>query len=102
MASRAPRSEGAPGADHARVGAALGPAVSAQLAPLLPRQRWFGDKGRTITGVRLRDCRAPGDRAWFVLVDVTLDEGLAETYALPFALGADGAAPGPRPLAPHL
>src|SRR6266478_8741914 len=83
MASRAPRSDRAPGADHARVEAALGRAVSAQLAPLLPRQRWFGDKGRTITGVRLRDCGALGDRAWLVLVDVTFDEGLDETYAVP-------------------
>src|SRR6266508_1528238 len=94
MASRAPRSDGAPGADRARVEAALGRAVSAQLAPLLPRQRWFGDKGRTITGVRLRDCGALGDRAWFVLVDVTFDEGQDETYAVPFVLGGDGAAPG--------
>src|SRR3989454_374203 len=94
MASRAPRSEGAPGADRARVEAALGRAVSAQLAPLLPRQRWFGDKGRTITGVRLRDCGALGDRAWLVLVDVTFDEGLDETYAVPLVLGGDGAAPG--------
>ncbi len=94
MASRAPRSDGAPGADRARVEAALGRAVSAQLAPLLPRQRWFGDKGRTITGVRLRDCGALGDRAWLVLVDVTFDEGLDETYAIPFVLGGDGAAPG--------
>src|SRR5256712_13336442 len=94
MASRAPRSDRAPGADHARVEAALGGAVSAQLAPLLPRQRWFGDKGRTITGVRLRDCGALGDRAWLVLVDVTFDEGLDETYAVPLVLGGEGAAPG--------
>src|SRR6266478_870876 len=94
MASRAPRSDRAPGADHARVEAALGRAVSAQLAPLLPRQRWFGDKGRTITGVRLRDCGALGDRAWLVLVDVTFDEGLDETYAVPLVLGGEGAAPG--------
>src|SRR5712664_434870 len=94
MASRAPRSDRAPGADHARVEAALGRAVSAQLAPLLPRQRWFGDKGRTIAGVRLRDCGALGDRAWLVLVDVTFDAGADETYAVPLVLGGDGAAPG--------
>src|SRR3989442_745872 len=94
MASRAPRSEGAPRADPARVEAALGRAVSAQLAPLLPRQRWFGDKGRTIAGVRLRDCGALGDRAWLVLVDVTFEAVADETYAVPLVLGGDGAAPG--------
>src|SRR5712691_1392612 len=92
MASRAPRSDGAPGADHARVEAALGRAVSAQLAPLLPRQRWFGDKGRTIAGVRLRDCCALGDRAWLTLVDVTFVQGPDETYAVPLVLGGDGGA----------
>src|SRR5207244_4374143 len=68
--------------------------LSAQLGPLLPRQRWFGDKGRTIAGVRLRDCGALGDRAWLVLVDVTFDAGADETYAVPLVLGGDGAAPG--------
>jgi len=77
-----------------RVEAALGRAVSAQLAPLLPRQRWFGDKGRTIAGVRLRDCGALGDRGWLVLVDVTFDEGPDETYAVPLVLGGDAVAPG--------
>jgi maltose alpha-D-glucosyltransferase/alpha-amylase len=82
MASRAPRSE-----------AALERAVSSQLPALLARQRWFGDKGRTIRGVGLRDCAALGPRAWLVLVDVMFAEGPDETYAVPLVLdGADAPA----------
>src|SRR5262245_4748646 len=92
MASRAPRSE-SPSADPARVEAAMGQAVSDQLARELPRQRWFGDKGRTIRDVRLRDCGALGLRAWLVLVDVRFATGPDETYAVPLVLG-DAEAPG--------
>jgi maltose alpha-D-glucosyltransferase/alpha-amylase len=90
MASRAPRSDGEPRADPARVEAALGRAVSAELPSLLVRQRWFGDKGRTIRGARLRDCGALGPRAWLVLVDVTFAEGSDETYAVPLVLDGAG------------
>jgi len=94
MVSSAPRSDGARQADRARVAAALERAVATELPPLLPRQRWFGDKGRTITGVRLGDCGAFGDRAWLVLVDVTFAEGPDETYATPVVLGDDAGASG--------
>jgi maltose alpha-D-glucosyltransferase/alpha-amylase len=67
--------------------------VSTQLPTLLPRQRWFGDKGRTITAVRLRDCGALGAGAWLVLVDVAFTEGPEATYALPLVLDRAAAAP---------
>jgi maltose alpha-D-glucosyltransferase / alpha-amylase len=57
---------------------------------LLPRQRWFGDKGRSIAAVNLRDGGAFGDRAWLVLVTVAFTDGVDETYAIPLVL--DGAA----------
>ena len=92
MASSAPRSDGARHGDPARIVAALERALAAELPPALPRLRWFGDKGRTIAGVRLRDCGALGDRAWLTLVDVTFVQGPDETYAVPLVLGGDGGA----------
>ena len=88
MASRPRRS------DDARIIAALERAVSRDLPPLLPRQRWFGDKGRAISTVALRDCAALGSRGWLVLVDVTFATGPEQTYAVPLALGREGLAPG--------
>jgi maltose alpha-D-glucosyltransferase / alpha-amylase len=85
MASRAPRSDGEP-RDPARAASALGRAVAADLPALLPRQRWFGDKGRSIAAVSLRDCAVFGDRAWLVLVTVAFTDGADETYAIPLAL----------------
>jgi len=96
MASRAPRSDGPSRADPARVAGALGRAVSRELPALLPRQRWFGDKGRSIAAVNLRDCGAFGDRAWLVLVTVAFTDGVDETYAIPLVL--DGAAATPDAL----
>ena len=90
MASRAPRSDGAARADPARLVGALGRAVSRELPALLPRQRWFGDKGRSIAAVNLRDGGAFGDRAWLVMVTVAFTDGADETYAIPLVLdGAD-------------
>jgi len=63
---------------------------------VLPRQRWFGDKGRSIAAVNLRDCGALGDRAWLVLVTVAFTDGVDETYAIPLVL--DGAAVSPDAL----
>ena len=63
---------------------------------MLPRQRWFGDKGRSIAAVNLRDCGAFGDRAWLVLVTVAFTDGVDETYAIPLVL--DGAAVSPDAL----
>src|SRR5882762_9287124 len=88
MASRPHRS------DDARMVAALERAVSRELPPLLPRQRWFGDKGRPIRAVALRDCAALGGRGWLVLVDITFAAGPDQTYAVPLVLGRAGAAPG--------
>ena len=73
--------------------AALGRAVSAELPALLPRQRWFGDKGRSIAAVGLRDCAALADRAWLVLVTVAFTDGADETYAIPLVLEGVDAAP---------
>jgi maltose alpha-D-glucosyltransferase / alpha-amylase len=68
--------------------------VAVELPPALPRQRWFGAKGRAITGARLRDCAALGHRAWLTLVDVQFAEGADQTYAVPLLLDASEAAPG--------
>src|SRR5947208_1341799 len=88
MASRPHRS------DAARIVAALERAVSRELPALLPRQRWFGDKGRPIGAVAIRDCAALGARGWLVLVDVTFAAGPDQTYAVPLVLGREGMAPG--------
>ena len=94
MGSSGPLSEGARHGDPARIAAALERAVSVGLPPALPRQRWFGAKGRAIAGARLRDCGELGDYAWLTLVDVTFAEGPDETYAVPLVLGDD---PSPAP-----
>jgi maltose alpha-D-glucosyltransferase/alpha-amylase len=94
MASSAPRSDGPRRADPVRVAAALERAVAAELPRLLPQQRWFGDKGRAIERVRLRDCGAFGDHAWLVLVDVAFAEGPAATYATPLVVGDEAGPPG--------
>jgi maltose alpha-D-glucosyltransferase/alpha-amylase len=72
--------------------AALERAIAVELPPALPGQRWFGAKGRVITGARLRDCGELGDHAWLALVDVTFAEGPDESYAIPLVLGADSSA----------
>ena len=87
--SSAPRSDGTSHVDSSGIVAALERAVAVELPPALPRQRWFGDKGRAITGVRLRDCGAFGARAWLTLVDVSFAEGPDATYAVPIALDRD-------------
>jgi maltose alpha-D-glucosyltransferase / alpha-amylase len=76
------------------VATALGRAVAAELPRLLPQQRWFGDKGRAIEHVRLRDWGAFGDRAWLVLVDVAFADGAAATYATPLVVAGEATPPG--------
>ena len=88
MASRPRRS------DDARIVAALERAVARELPPLLPRQRWFGDKGRAISAVALRDGAALGARGWWGLVDVSFAAGPDQTYAVAFLLDHDDLAPG--------
>jgi maltokinase len=72
--------------------------VSSQLSDLvaewLPRQRWFGGKGRTFTVV-LRELTAitadePTVAIW--LADTTFDNGEVSTYQLPLVLRADAEA----------
>ena len=93
MESSGQPSERARPGDPARITAALGRAVVAELPAALPRQRWFGAKGRTITGARVRDCGELGKSAWLVLVDVTFAEGPDETYAVPLILDDAARAP---------
>ena len=83
--------------EAARIAAALERAIAAELPPALPGQRWFGAKGRAITGARLRDGAELGEHAWLALVDVTFAEGPDESYAIPLVLGADASA-GPSTL----
>jgi maltose alpha-D-glucosyltransferase/alpha-amylase len=85
-------SDGARPGDPARIAAALERAVAVELPPALPRQRWFGAKGRAITGARVRDCGPLGDHAWLTLVDVTFAQGPDETYTVPLVLAADESA----------
>jgi maltose alpha-D-glucosyltransferase / alpha-amylase len=80
--------------DPARIAASLERAVAVELPPVLPRLRWFGAKGRAITGARLSDCAALGTRAWLTLIDVTFIEGPQETYAVPLLVGDDATASG--------
>jgi len=72
--------------------------VVAELPAILPRQRWFGAKGRVITGTRVRDCGELGESAWLVLVDVTFAQGPDETYAVPLILDDAAGTPGPLSL----
>src|SRR4030095_1658925 len=95
MASSAPRSDGPPRADPAGGASALGRAAARELPALLPRQRWFGAKGRSIAAVNLRDCAAFGDRAWLTLVTVAFTDGPDETYAVPLVVGGDAAPDAP-------
>jgi maltose alpha-D-glucosyltransferase/alpha-amylase len=69
-----------------RIAAALERAIEVDLPPALPAQRWFGDKGRAITGARLRDVGALGELAWLALVDVRFAQGPDATYAVPVVL----------------
>src|SRR5262245_30701182 len=87
--SSGPPSDGTSHVDSSRIVLALERAIAIELPPALPRQRWFGDKGRAITGARLRDCGAFGARAWLTLVDVSFAEGPDATYAVPVALDRD-------------
>ncbi|HKC99674.1 MAG TPA: hypothetical protein VKG20_16645 [Methylomirabilota bacterium] len=89
MGSSERPSDGARHGDPARIAAALERAVAVELPAALPRQRWFGAKGRTIRGARLSDCGRLGDAAWLTLVDVTFAEGPDETYAIALVLDDD-------------
>ena len=58
------------------------------IAEWLPRQRWFGAKARRIRRVAFADA-VPIGAAVVLLVDVELDGGGSERYALPLLPGAE-------------
>src|SRR2546426_3983827 len=92
MGSRARPSSPARAPSPARVEEALDRTVAAELPRLLPRQRWFGSKGRAIAAVRAADWARLGERGWLGLVDVAFGAGADERYLVAFVLRA-GAAP---------
>src|SRR3989441_1620460 len=99
MGSRARPSSPARAPSPARVEEALDRTVAAELPRLLPRQRWFGSKGRAIAAVVAADWARLGERAWLGLVDVTFDHGAAERYGVAFVLREDAAPRGDLSLA---
>lgn len=80
-------------ASSERVREALGRAVAAELPRLLPRQRWFGGKGRVIAAVVAADWAQLGERAWLGLVDVAFDHGAGERYLVAVVLRDDAPPP---------
>jgi trehalose synthase-fused probable maltokinase len=63
------------------------------VAELLPRQRWFGDKGQTIEGIHILDeaTLVEGDPALvFSIASVTLAGSVEHHYSLPLLVGGDG------------
>src|SRR5437879_9786911 len=92
MGSRARPSSPARAPSPARVEEALDRTVAAELPRLLPRQRWFGSKGRAIAAVRAADWARLGERGWLGLVDGAFGAGADERYLVAFVLRA-GAAP---------
>ena len=63
MASSAPRSSRARGPAPEAIAAALDRFAAEGLVDALPRQRWFGSKGRRVVAARLLDLAALGPRA---------------------------------------
>ncbi len=93
MASKTPRSSGERGA--AAVAAAVERFAAERLAEILPRQRWFGGKGRRIRRASVLDAAAlagPVAGAHLLLVGVAFEDGPDETYAVPLLARAPGAA----------
>lgn len=71
---------------------ALRSLASVELPGFLPRQRWFGSKGRPISSVVLVDCGPLGESPcgpWLMLVEVSFAVGPRELYAVPLAIRAD-------------
>ena len=59
------------------------------LPAYLVRQRWFGAKSRTISGVRVLDwVELPAVPAAIVFVEVAYAEGDSDTYQMPLALSS--------------
>jgi len=65
-------------------GGVLGPAF----LRYLPTQRWFGSKSRNPRAALVRDAidLTPAGDLWLAFVEVSFDQGEAETYVLPLAV----------------
>jgi len=93
MASKKPRSRSPAGPPEGAVAAVLERFAADRLGEVLPRQRWFGSKGRRIVGIVPREAApfgavAPG--AWLLLVDVAFERGAGETYVVPLLVRVGG------------
>ena len=66
---------------------------TSNLTALLTHQRWFGDKGRTISAITHLDHGTVEDRAdplVLALVQVSFEDGGSALYHLPLIVGEDG------------
>lgn len=73
---------------HERLERSLDRLLPARLPGMLPHQRWFGSKSRTIAGVELADLAwlpLEGPPAALVVVEVRFARGGPERYAIPLA-----------------
>lgn len=62
------------------------------LLSYMSRLRWFGGKGRIVENIRIADVAnvpLPEKSAYFLLIEVSYESGLPETYQLPVAFGKD-------------
>jgi len=65
------------------------PTIEQMLPDLLMRSRWFGGKGRVISGVRIAErLNAPAikEKTLMLIIEVTYTEGLSERYFVPLTL----------------
>src|SRR3989442_2122077 len=102
MGSRARPSSPARAPSPARVEEALDRTVAAELPRLLPRQRWFGSKGRAIAAVRAADWARLGERGWLGLVDVAFGAGADDRYLVALVLPPGAATPASLLISPCL
>jgi maltose alpha-D-glucosyltransferase/alpha-amylase len=67
--------------------------LEAALPVFLKQSRWFGAKNKTLQRVRIIEaisCPVNGRQAFFLILEVSYTEGLAEKYLLPVACTTDG------------
>ncbi|MGH7318985.1 MAG: maltokinase N-terminal cap-like domain-containing protein, partial [Candidatus Rokuibacteriota bacterium] len=85
--ARRPRSARGPGRSAEPAGAA-----AASLRDVLPRERWFGGKTRTIAGVEALDQVAiSGTSGNLAIFEVAYVDGARERYVVPYLSGSAGA-----------